>query len=102
MVIDAKPHIINHNLETVRRMYPAVRPSAETPPFQVGYVDTNERVTAEVRVEPEEPNLLGRLLRAPNEAHLRSLSAVSLASDAVRRVPLSEACGEYVDWYRAG
>ncbi|MFN0010890.1 MAG: lipoyl synthase [Phycisphaerales bacterium] len=29
MVIDAKPHIIDHNLETVRRMYPAVRPSAQ-------------------------------------------------------------------------
>ncbi|MDX2147446.1 MAG: lipoyl synthase [Planctomycetota bacterium] len=29
MVIDAKPQIINHNLETVRRMYPAVRPSAK-------------------------------------------------------------------------
>ena len=29
MVIDAKPHIINHNLETVARMYPAVRPSAK-------------------------------------------------------------------------
>lgn len=29
MVIDAKPHIINHNLETIRRMYPAVRPSAK-------------------------------------------------------------------------
>lgn len=29
MVIDAGPHIINHNLETVRRMYPAVRPSAK-------------------------------------------------------------------------
>jgi len=28
-VIDAAPHIINHNLETVRRMYPAVRPSAK-------------------------------------------------------------------------
>ncbi|MBY0262556.1 MAG: lipoyl synthase, partial [Phycisphaerales bacterium] len=28
-VIAAKPHIINHNLETVRRMYPAVRPSAK-------------------------------------------------------------------------
>ena len=28
LVIDARPHIINHNLETVRRMYPAVRPSA--------------------------------------------------------------------------
>jgi len=29
LVIDAKPHIINHNLETVRRNYPAVRPSAK-------------------------------------------------------------------------
>jgi lipoic acid synthetase len=29
MIIDAAPHIINHNLETVRRMYPAVRPSAK-------------------------------------------------------------------------
>jgi lipoic acid synthetase len=29
LVIDAQPHIINHNLETVRRMYPAVRPSAK-------------------------------------------------------------------------
>jgi len=29
MVIDAGPHIINHNLETVPRMYPAVRPSAK-------------------------------------------------------------------------
>ncbi len=29
MVIDAKPDIIAHNLETVRRMHPAVRPSAK-------------------------------------------------------------------------
>lgn len=29
LVIDAQPHIINHNLETIRRMYPAVRPSAK-------------------------------------------------------------------------
>lgn len=29
MVIDSGPHIINHNLETVPRMYPAVRPSAK-------------------------------------------------------------------------
>src|SRR5688572_25764162 len=29
MISDAGPHIINHNLETVRRMYPAVRPSAK-------------------------------------------------------------------------
>ncbi|MFG0326298.1 MAG: lipoyl synthase [Phycisphaerales bacterium JB037] len=29
MVIDARPHIINHNIECVKRMYPAVRPSAK-------------------------------------------------------------------------
>jgi len=29
IVIDAQPDIIGHNLETVRRMYPAVRPSAK-------------------------------------------------------------------------
>ncbi len=29
MVIDAKPDIINHNIECVQRMYPAVRPSAK-------------------------------------------------------------------------
>ncbi|MEM8835074.1 MAG: lipoyl synthase [Planctomycetota bacterium] len=28
-VIDARPEILNHNLETVPRMYPAVRPSAK-------------------------------------------------------------------------
>ena len=29
LVIDAKPEILNHNLETVPRMYPAVRPQAK-------------------------------------------------------------------------
>ena len=29
VVIDARPEILNHNLETVPRMYPAVRPSAK-------------------------------------------------------------------------
>ncbi len=29
MVIEARPEIMNHNLETVRRMYPAVRPQAK-------------------------------------------------------------------------
>lgn len=29
LVINARPEILNHNLETVRRMYPAVRPSAK-------------------------------------------------------------------------
>lgn len=29
LVMAAQPHIINHNLESIRRMYPAVRPSAK-------------------------------------------------------------------------
>ncbi|MCA9307021.1 MAG: lipoyl synthase [Phycisphaerales bacterium] len=29
VVMDARPEILNHNLETVRRMYPAVRPQAK-------------------------------------------------------------------------
>jgi lipoic acid synthetase len=29
LVIDARPEILNHNVETVRRMYPAVRPQAK-------------------------------------------------------------------------
>ena len=55
-----------------------------------------------VYAEPATPNALARILGAPNEAHLRSLTATSLEPDAVRRVPVREACGEYVDWYRPG
>lgn len=29
LVLDARPDVLNHNLETVRRMYPAVRPQAK-------------------------------------------------------------------------
>lgn len=46
MVIDAEPHIINHNLETVRRTYPAVRPSAK---FDRS-VELLRRVKAQARV----------------------------------------------------
>ena len=41
---------------------------------------------AEVTVEPERPNLLARVLRAPNEAHLRSLTATPLDHDATERI----------------
>jgi hypothetical protein len=56
--------------------------------------------TAAVSVEPERPNLLGRILRAPNEAHLRSLTATPVGPDAVERIPVRQTCGHYVDWYR--
>lgn len=29
LVLDARPHIFNHNVETVRRLYPTVRPKAD-------------------------------------------------------------------------
>jgi len=74
----------------------------ETPTFPIGEVEAGRPVSTEVTVEPVEPNLLARALGAPNEAHLRALTATPLARDAVRRVPLREACGEYVDWYRTG
>jgi hypothetical protein len=73
-----------------------------TPTFPVGDVDVDGPTKADVTVEPEEPNLLARLLRAPNEAHLRSLTATPLDPGAIKRVPLAGACGSYVDWYRSG
>lgn len=72
----------------------------ETPAFPVGEVEVDGPVSAELTVEPERPNAIARLLGAPNEAHLRSLTATPSFPGAVRRVPLSEACGRYVDWYR--
>ena len=72
----------------------------ETPTFPVAEVEVDRSISAEVAVEPVEPNLLARALGAPNEAHLRALTATPLAENAVRRVPLREACGKYVDWYR--
>jgi hypothetical protein len=72
----------------------------ETPTFPVAEVEVDAPTKAAVAVEPEEPNLLARLLRAPNEAHLRSLTAAPLDPEAIRRVPIRQACGEYVDWFR--
>jgi hypothetical protein len=74
----------------------------ETPTFPVGEVTVDGPAKAEVSAEPDRPNLLGRLLHAPNEAHLRSLTATPLDPGAIHRVPLAQACGKYVDWYRPG
>lgn len=74
----------------------------ETPTFPVAEVRVDDPVDAEVTVEPEEPGLIGRLLRAPNEAHLRSLTATPLDGGAVGRIPVRQTCGKYVDWYRVG
>ncbi len=73
-----------------------------TPTFPVAEVRVDGPTTAAVTVEPERPNALARLLGAPNEAHLRQLTATSLEPGAIRRIPLRQACGHYVDWYRPG
>lgn len=72
----------------------------ETPTFPVATVRVGEPTVAAVTVEPEAPSLLGRILRAPNDAHLRSLTATPVDSGAVERIPVRQACGRYVDWYR--
>jgi hypothetical protein len=72
----------------------------ETPTFPVATVEVERPAEATVTVEPEAPNLVGRLLRAPNDAHLRSLTATPLDPGALERIPVRQTCGQYVDWYR--
>ncbi len=72
----------------------------ETPTFPVGEIEVDEPTNATVTVEPDPPNQLARLLRAPNEAHLRSLTASPLDPDAIERVQVRQTCDRYVDWYR--
>ena len=74
----------------------------ETPSFPVAEVEVDGRTEAEVTIEPEQPNLLARALRAPNEAHLRSISATPLDPGSIARVQKREMCNAYVDWYREG
>lgn len=74
----------------------------ETPTFPVATVKVERPTTAEVTAEPDAPNAIGRILHAPNEAHLRSLTATPVGPGAVQRIPLRQTCGHYVDWYRVG
>jgi hypothetical protein len=70
-----------------------------SPLFGVAEVELEEPTRLELEVSVAEPNPLGRLLRAPNEAHLRRIAATP--QGAIERIPRREACGEYVDWFRA-
>ena len=74
----------------------------ETPYFPVAEVDVDRVGPVEFTIEPEQPNLLARALRAPNEAHLRSISATPLDPGSIARVQKREMCNAYVDWYREG
>jgi len=76
-----------------------VTPESATPFYPVGEVELDSAAEVEVVVEPARPNALARLLRAPNEAHLGSLSATP--RDVISRIQRRQVCGRYVDWYRA-
>lgn len=69
-----------------------------SPLFPVEEVEVERRTAATITVEVAEMSTIGRLLGAPNQAHLRRLSATPLG--VVERVPRRRACGRYVDWYR--
>ncbi len=71
-----------------------------SPFFPVGEVEVSAPTTATVEVQVDELGLIGRALRAPNEAHLRSLSATPLG--VIERIQRRQACDRYVDWYRVG
>ncbi|MGI9557789.1 MAG: hypothetical protein ACR2N5_07595, partial [Solirubrobacterales bacterium] len=69
-----------------------------SPYFPVGVVSVEEETSLPVTIEVERPNVLARVLRAPNEANLRGLAATPVGP--IEHVDLSEACDRYVDWYR--
>ena len=75
----------------------------ETPTFPVAYFHTggSGAESIEVTVEPVEPNLLARVCVLPTRRTCARSPRRRPAKDSVRRVPLSEACGRYVDWYAA-
>ena len=73
----------------------------ETPFFPVAEIEVNGPTELELTVEPEEPNALASLLRAPNQAFLGSVSATPRDEIAPVRTQKRKTCGEYVDWYRA-
>ena len=70
-----------------------------SPFFPVGEVEVSEDTKAEITVEVDEPNAFARLIGAPNEAHLRSVSATPLG--VISRIQRRQSCDQYVDWYRA-
>ncbi len=69
-----------------------------SPYYPVGSIDVKKAGTAIVDVDVGDPPLIGRLLRTESKAYLAGLAATR--SDPAREtIPLSQACGRYVDWY---
>jgi hypothetical protein len=77
------------------------------PYLPVGQLTVDHRGSVRFTVAVEDPPALGRLLGTKAEAHLGAIAASPagaggpIPGEAERSIPLSDACGRYVDWFRS-
>src|SRR3954466_6395332 len=69
-----------------------------SPYYPVGSLDVKRAGNVIVDVGVADPPLVGRLLRTESKAYLSGL-AFTRSDPARETIPLSKACGRYVDWY---
>jgi hypothetical protein len=72
-----------------------------SPYYPVGTIEITEPGEVTFRVSVDDPPLAGRLVGADSRAFLDQIAATP-ADPTRETVPLSEACGRYVDWYEVG
>jgi len=77
------------------------------PFYPVGRLEVARSGPVRFAVSVEQPPLAGRLLGTKSEAHMGALAASPAAAsgapipgEAERQLPLRQACGRYLDWYR--
>ncbi|MFL5892190.1 MAG: hypothetical protein ACJ75I_05550 [Solirubrobacterales bacterium] len=77
------------------------------PYFPVGRLTVDHGGPVRFTVEVADPPALGLLLGTKAEAHLGAIAAspagagVAIPGEAERSIPLADACGRYVDWFRS-
>jgi hypothetical protein len=69
-----------------------------SPYYPVGSLEVKRAGNVIVDVDVGDPPLVGRLLRTESKAYLSGL-AFTRSDPARETIPLSKACGRYVDWY---
>jgi hypothetical protein len=69
-----------------------------SPYYPVGSLDVKKPGTVIMNVDVGDPPLVGRLLHTESKAYLAGLAATR-TDPARETIPLSQACGRYVDWY---
>jgi hypothetical protein len=69
-----------------------------SPYYPVGAIMVTEPGEVRFRVSVDDPPLIGRLVGTDSRAFLDQIAATP-AEPTRQTVPLSEACGRYVDWY---